>query len=55
MELVIFIAVLVALSALSESFGTDSRNNLRSHEAELGALGFTREQPVPMPPEQWMC
>jgi hypothetical protein len=53
MELVIFIAVLVALAALSERFGVDSRDNLHSHEAELVALGFTHEQRVPMPPEQW--
>jgi hypothetical protein len=51
MELVIFIAVFVALAALSERFGVDSRDNLRSQEAELDALGFTREQR--MPPEQW--
>ena len=53
-ELVVFIAVLVALAARSESFGTDSRNTLSSHEAEIGALGFTREQRVPMPPEHRM-
>jgi hypothetical protein len=52
MELVVLIAVLVTLAALSERFGVDSRDNLRSHEAELFGLGFTRERRVPMPPEQ---
>jgi hypothetical protein len=44
MELVVFIAMLVLLAALSERFGVDSRDTLRSHEAELAARGFTREQ-----------
>jgi hypothetical protein len=53
MELVVFIAVFVALAALSAPFGVDSRDDLRSHEAELAALGFTREQRVPMPQDPW--
>ena len=55
MELVVFIVVLVAFAALSECFGVDRRNNVRSHATELVALGFTRDQRAPMPPEQGMC
>ena len=44
MELFIFFAVLTTLVALADRFGVDSRDGLRSHEAELAALGFSREQ-----------
>jgi hypothetical protein len=53
MELFVFIAVLVLLAALSERFGVDSRDTLRSQEADLAALGFTREQRVLMPQDPW--
>jgi hypothetical protein len=44
MELVVFITVLILLAGLVDRFGVDSRDTLRSHEAELADLGFTREQ-----------
>jgi hypothetical protein len=47
MELMVFVAVLVVLAALADRFGADSRDSLRSHEAELAVLGFTREQRDP--------
>jgi len=53
MELVVLIAVLIALVALADRFGVDSRDDLRSHEAELAALGFTREQRVPIRRVPW--
>jgi hypothetical protein len=53
MELMVLIAVLIALVALADRFGVDSGDDLRSHEAELAALGFTREQRVPMPQNPW--
>jgi hypothetical protein len=43
MELLVFIAVLTVLVALSGRFGVDSRDTLRSHETELAVLGFVRE------------
>jgi hypothetical protein len=43
MELLVFIAVLIVLVALADRFGVDSRDNLRSSEAELAELGFGRE------------
>jgi hypothetical protein len=46
MELIVFITVLVALVALSERFGVDSRDKLEGHEGDLAALGFTHEQRV---------
>jgi hypothetical protein len=46
MELIVLVTVLVALVALSERFGVDSRDKFDSHEGDLAALGFTREQRV---------
>jgi hypothetical protein len=43
MELLVFVAVLTLLIALAGRFGVDSRDNLRSSEAELAELGFVRE------------
>jgi hypothetical protein len=43
MELLVFVAVFTVLVALAGRFGVDSRDNLRSHETELAALGFVRE------------
>jgi hypothetical protein len=53
MELMVFVAVLVVLAALADRFGVDSRDNFQSQEAELAALGFTREQRVPMRRDPW--
>ena len=53
MELMVFVAVLVVLAALADRFGVDNRDGLRSHEAELAALGFTREQRVPPHRDPW--
>jgi hypothetical protein len=53
MELVVFVAVLVALVALADRFGVDSRDKLESHEADLAALGFTREQRASTRPAPW--
>jgi len=47
MELVVFIAVTVVLSALASHFRVDSRDNFRLYEADLAAFGFTREQRAP--------
>jgi hypothetical protein len=43
MELLVFVAVLITLIALADRFGVDSRDTLRSPEAELAALGFVSE------------
>jgi hypothetical protein len=53
MEFVVLISVLAALVALADRFGIDSRDNLRSHEAELSALGFTRERRGPIQRDLW--
>jgi hypothetical protein len=53
MEFVVLIAALIVLVALAERFGVDSRDTLRSHDAELAARGFTREQRVQMLSEPW--
>lgn len=53
MELLVFIAVFVALAALSSRVGVDSRDDFRSREAELAERGFSREQRVPMQQQSW--
>ena len=52
-ELLVFIAVLVALALLADRFGADSRDNFRSHETDFVALGFVREQQLPMERDIW--
>lgn len=54
MELLVFIAVFVALAALSSRFAVDSRDDFRSREAELAGLGFIREERRPSQLEPWM-
>jgi hypothetical protein len=44
MELLVFIAVLIALAALADRFGADSRDNLWPHEAEFAKYGLVSEQ-----------
>lgn len=53
MELLVFIAVLIALAALADRFGADSREDLRSHETDFVAFGFVREQQLPMERDIW--
>jgi hypothetical protein len=53
MELLVFVAVFVLLAALSSRFGVDSRDDFQSHEAELAARGFSREQRVPVHQQPW--
>jgi hypothetical protein len=53
MEIIAFVVTFVVLAALSAFIGEDSRETLRSHEAELAARGFTREQWAPVRPEPW--
>jgi hypothetical protein len=53
MEILVFVVAFMALAALSACFGEDNRETLRSHEAELAARGFKREQWAPVRPEPW--
>jgi hypothetical protein len=53
MEIVVFVVAIILLAALSARFGEDSGETLRSHEAELAALGFKREQRAPVRQEPW--
>ena len=44
MEIVVSVGMLIVFAVLAACFGADSRDQLRSHEAELAALGFVRER-----------